>query len=208
MEVQDELIPTRQSLLERLKDAADDDSWRTFFETYWRLIYFTGLKAGLTEAEAQDLVQETVISVFKSMERFEYVRKNGSFKAWLLRLTHWRILDQLRNRQKNLANLRRPGAETQTDPLEKIPEPPLRDVEVAWNQEWTNSLTQAAVEKVKAKVNPRHWQIFELHTFQEWPIRRITAALGVSSAKVYLVNHRLKKALRKEFNALECNSNM
>jgi len=35
----DELIPTRQSLLGRLKDWEDQASWREFFDTYWRLIY-------------------------------------------------------------------------------------------------------------------------------------------------------------------------
>ncbi len=209
MDVQDELIPTRQSLLERLKNAADDESWRTFFETYWRLIYFTGIKAGLTEVEAQDLVQETVISVFKSMEGFQYAKKNGSFKSWLLRLTHWRILDQLRRRQKDVADLgREPGPQTGTEALERLPEPLARELEAAWNHEWTKSLMQAAVENVRARANPKHWQIFELYSFQEWPIPRITAALGVSSATVYIVNHRLKKALRKEFNELECPPNM
>jgi len=35
-------IPTRSSLLGRLKDWEDQESWRDFFETYWRLISFGG----------------------------------------------------------------------------------------------------------------------------------------------------------------------
>src|SRR3954468_4303295 len=82
-----ELIPTRQSLLSRLKDWGDQESWTVFFDTYWKLIYHAAMKAGLTEAEAQDVVQETVISVLKSMETFRYDPEKGSFKTWLLRLT-------------------------------------------------------------------------------------------------------------------------
>src|SRR5579884_3179208 len=89
-----ELIPTRQSLLSRLKDWDDNESWRVFFDTYWRLIYNAAMKAGLTDAEAQDAVQETVISVMKSISSFKYDPAKGSFKTWLLRLTQWRILDQ------------------------------------------------------------------------------------------------------------------
>src|SRR5437867_10914593 len=55
----DEFIPTRQSLLSRLKNWDDKASWRDFFNTYWKLIYSIGLKAGMTAEEAQDLVQET-----------------------------------------------------------------------------------------------------------------------------------------------------
>src|ERR1051325_10984134 len=50
----DELLPTRWTLVERLKNWDDQESWRQFFDTYWRLIYGVALKAGLTESEAQE----------------------------------------------------------------------------------------------------------------------------------------------------------
>src|SRR5271170_4723 len=85
-----DLIPTRQSLLTRLKNWNDEEGWKDFFETYWRLIYNAAMKAGLSDAEAQDVVQETVISVFKSTPNFAYDKTLGSFKGWLLQLTRWR----------------------------------------------------------------------------------------------------------------------
>src|SRR5438477_9156148 len=102
MNAEDELIPTRASLLGRLKDWKDEESWRVFFETYWKLIYNAARKAGLTDAEAQDVVQETVISVSKSIPTFDYDAEGGSFKSWLLLLTRWRITDQFRRRQRGI----------------------------------------------------------------------------------------------------------
>ena len=49
----DDTIPTRQSLLERLKDWKDQTSWQDFFNTYWKLIYGVARQAGLTEPEAR-----------------------------------------------------------------------------------------------------------------------------------------------------------
>src|SRR5712691_101316 len=92
------LIPTRESLLSRLKNRSDQESWNTFFDTYWRLIYSAAIKAGLSKEDAQDVVQETVIAVCRSMPEFKYDRKAGSFKGWLLQLTRWRVGDQLRKR--------------------------------------------------------------------------------------------------------------
>ena len=60
-------IPTRQSLLARLKDCGDQESWREFFDTYWRLIHATAVRAGLTETEAQEVVQEVMIAAAKKM---------------------------------------------------------------------------------------------------------------------------------------------
>ena len=65
-------IPTRQSLLARLKDVGDQESWREFFDIYWRLIHDTALKAGLKEAEAHDVVQEVMIAAAKKMPGFTY----------------------------------------------------------------------------------------------------------------------------------------
>src|SRR6185503_15772399 len=54
----DSLLPTRRSLLSRLRDWQDDAGWREFFDTYWRLIYNVARKSGLADAEAQDVVQK------------------------------------------------------------------------------------------------------------------------------------------------------
>src|SRR6476659_3707614 len=89
---------TRYSLLSRLQKWDDQESWKDFFDTYWRLIYSLAIKSGLSEAEAQDVVQETVISVAKSIHKFERDRSRGSFKAWLKNIIRWRIADQLRSR--------------------------------------------------------------------------------------------------------------
>jgi len=71
----DELIPTRATLIQRLKDWQDQLSWQDFFDTYWRLIYGTAIKSGLTATEAQDVVQETMISVAKHMPSFNMTRR-------------------------------------------------------------------------------------------------------------------------------------
>ena len=35
----DDLNHTRWTLIQRLKDLEDNDSWQAFFDAYWRLIY-------------------------------------------------------------------------------------------------------------------------------------------------------------------------
>src|SRR5712664_1471473 len=94
----DELILTRASLINRLKNWQDQSSWQEFFDIYWKLIYGVARKAGLTDAESQDVVQVTMASVAKHMPTFQYDPAIGSFKAWLLNMTRWRIIGQLRKR--------------------------------------------------------------------------------------------------------------
>src|SRR5689334_25113760 len=85
-------LSTRASLLGRLKSLEDQAGWQEFFDTYWQLIYSLARKAGLTDAEAQETVQETVITASKHLPAFRYDPKLCSFKTWLLRLARWRIV--------------------------------------------------------------------------------------------------------------------
>src|SRR6266699_2865691 len=78
----------------------DQESWRDFFDTYWRLIHATALKAGLTETEAQEVVQEVMIAAAKKMPEFTYDPEKDSLKGWLLAVTRWKVADQFRNREK------------------------------------------------------------------------------------------------------------
>src|SRR6266508_5019344 len=92
-------LPTRRRLLSRLKNWNCQESWREFFNRYWRFIYSVALRAGLTETEAEEVVPETVITVAKQMPGFKYDRSKGSFKGWLQKTTRWKILAQFRKRQ-------------------------------------------------------------------------------------------------------------
>src|SRR5258705_10181752 len=93
------LIPTRWTLIRRLKKWDDQEGWREFFDTYWKLIYGTAIKSGLTDDESQEVVQETVISVSRNIADFEASAEAGLFKGWLLQLTHWRMTDHVRKRR-------------------------------------------------------------------------------------------------------------
>src|SRR6267378_7442747 len=93
-------LPTRRSLLNRLKNWDDQDSWRDFFDTYWRLIFNLARKAGLSDAEAQDIVQETVLSVARNIEGFRYDPAVCTFKSLMLQITRWRIANHKKKRHR------------------------------------------------------------------------------------------------------------
>ncbi len=158
----DELIPTRATLIHRLKNWQDQSSWQDFFDTYWRLIFTVAIQAGLTEVEAQDVVQETMVSVARHMPSFTYNRVQGSFKSWLLNMTRWRIRDQFRRRE-SLAERRRFSEETATGTrtVDKVADPSTEDLDALWDAQWEKNLLDAAITKVKRSVDPQKYQIID-----------------------------------------------
>jgi len=201
-----ETIPTRYSLLSRLQDWGDQESWKDFFDTYWRLIYRVALKSGLTEAEAQDVVQETVLCVAKDIQKFKRERKLGSFKAWLFNITRWRIADQLRKRPPagplTISAQDRPESNPADAPEESSGEIPQESA-AFWDEEWKTNLFNAALSRVKRRVKEEHYQIFDLYVLKEWPATKVARLLGVSLGQVYIAKHRVALLVRKELKALE-----
>src|SRR2546429_1287419 len=198
------LLPTRRSLLNRLKNWDDQESWKDFFDTYWKLIYGVAVRAGLTDAEAQEVVQETVIAVAKKIPEFQYNPEIGSFKSWLLHTAQWRISDQFRKRKSGGdRGGRRREKNTRTSTIERIPDPAGLDLDAIWDAEWAKHIFEAAIERVKTKVKAKHYQIFDLYVIKQWPVQKVARTLGVNIGRVYLAQHRGSAMVKKEIRHLE-----
>ena len=197
-------IPTRRSLLSRLKDWDNQDSWREFFNTYWRLIYDFAVKAGLDDADAQDVVQETVISVAKQMQGFKYDPACGSFKAWLMQITRRRIADRLRKRYRSGdVGALKVDDSSAAALLNELPDGSSSVLEDLWEEEWRRHMADAAMERVKRLVSPEQFQMFEFSVLRRWPAGKVAEALGVSTIQVYMARHRVGKLVKKEIQRLE-----
>jgi RNA polymerase sigma-70 factor (ECF subfamily) len=199
----DGFIPTRRSLITRLKNWDDQESWKDFFDTYWKLIYGVAIKAGLSDAEAQEVVQETIIAVAKQMEGFKYDPQIGSFKGWLLHTTRWRISDQLRKRRGQARGIERDYKTSRTATVERIPDPAGSNLEEIWEKEWRDNLFAAAIARVRRRVDPRQYQIFDLYVIKQLPVKKVVALLDVKPGQVYLAKHRISELVKKEITDLE-----
>jgi RNA polymerase sigma-70 factor (ECF subfamily) len=193
-------VQTRESLLRRVRDWSDDESWQEFFQLYWRLIYTLAVQAGLNEAEAEDVVQATMLAVADNIRRFHYDREVGSFKSWLCHQAQWKIRDQLRKRRREEGHLARrsnPSTSPRTDTLARVPA--IRDsLEELIEKDWEQAVATVALARVKAKVKPKHFQMFDLYAIKKWPIRRVSRTLQVNVAQVYLAKSRIMRLLKKQ----------
>jgi RNA polymerase sigma factor (sigma-70 family) len=200
----DEIIPTRATLLERLKNWQDDSSWRDFYDTYQNLIFGVAIKGGLTIEEAQDVLQETMVTVAKQMPNFKYDPKTGSFKAWLLNTTRWRIADQVRKREAlAVAQPQSDDADHETRIMHTVIDPAGQDIDALWEAEWQKNVLAAAVAKVKRRLDPQKYQIFDLCVNKEWPPEKVAETFSIPIAQVYLAKHRATEMIREEVEKCE-----
>ena len=192
---------TRRSLVERLANRSDRRIWQEFFDTYWKLIYSVARKSGLSDAESQDVVQETIITVSRKIDKLRYDPSIGSFKGWLLHMTRWRVADQFRKREPGYAEQPTIDEDRRTAPIDRIADG--FDIDSVWEDEWRGHLLEAAMDRVKRRVDPRQFQIFDCYVVREWPAQKVAQQLRVNIAQVYLARHRISAMIRREVEVLE-----
>ena len=163
-------------------------------------------RAELLHAEADEVVQETVICVFEKMADFVYDPAQGSFRAWLFNLIGWRIEDQRRKRLPDSPMRKENARATDKDSTAAFDGIPGRTEETVAEElarQWKLSTLERAVEKIKGKVKARHFQIFQLYALQGFAGTRVAKSLGVTVGQVYLVTHRITRLVEKEVALME-----
>ena len=193
-------LPTRSSLLSRLKTWEDAKSWSEFFGTYGKSIQILAQKCSLTPGEIEEVVQETMLAVAKQMPGFQYDRSVGSFKGWLYTISKSAINRQLAGRSRAIAGSS--DSEGDREILENLPDPGT-SFDEQWENDWRKNLLVLAMDRVRHKVKPRQYQIFDLYVTQHIPLASVRRMLNVSAAQVYIAKFRIMPLIKKEIAELE-----
>lgn len=195
---QNDFLPTRSSLLKEVKALDNEAGWKEFFETYGRSILGLAMKCGLTRTEAEEVVQDTMIAVAKKMPEFEYDRSLGSFKGWLFTIARRAIGRQISKRQPRSFS----GPEEEAAEMGTLPDT-AGGFEERWEEDWRLNLLNMAMDRVRRRIKPKQFQMFDLYVNQQIPMYQVTRILNVNAAQVYMAKLRVSSAVKHELSILE-----
>jgi RNA polymerase sigma-70 factor (ECF subfamily) len=182
---------TRETLLCRVKDLNNQDSWAEFFGIYRPLIYRTARAHRLDHHSSNEVLQETMLALTRAMPRFNYDRQRGSFRAWLKQRTRWTIYRHLTK------NTRQPQTETFDEQAHDT------TFENLWTTEWQNLTLDAALARVKTKITTRHLQIYCTVVDCGYNYARAALILGRTRVAIRLATSRVNRLLKKEVAKLK-----
>src|SRR5262245_10384425 len=190
-------METSVSLLERLTGTPTDDDWRRLFDLYQPLLRAWMARAGVADSDADDLIQEVLLVVFREVGGFER-RGQGAFRAWLRTILVHRMRDYFRARHY------RPTATGDSDFLYRLSE--LEDSHSVLSQQWDREhdehVAAALLRRVQGDFAPATWQAFRRHVLEGEPAAHVAKELGLSLNSVLLAKSRVLKRLREELNGL------
>ncbi len=186
-------LPTRRSLLTRLKNWDDQKGWSQFYEAYHGLILSAVQKAGVRGPEAEDVAQEVLIAVAKGMKDFRYDPRRGSFKGWLKTVVRSRVVDFFRRQA-----VRQAGPLPDETPYAGH----LNELDAHYEQEWNRHLLEQSIRWLQRKIPPRQFAVFDLCVVQEKPASEVARLLGINRGLVYVIKHRTARLLKQHMEAL------
>ncbi|MGE0608175.1 MAG: RNA polymerase sigma factor [Pirellulales bacterium] len=182
---------TSPTLLRRVRDKADNDAWERFVQLYTPLLVLWSRRAGLSESDTSDLVQEVLTLLLRKLPDFQYDGQ-GTFRGWLrtVTLNKWREL-QRKRKESPLGH--------EDNRLEELSD----DSSVGfWERDYQQFLVGRALELMQSHFEPATWRACLLTISEGRPTAEVATELGISEASVYQARSRVLRRLREELAEL------
>jgi RNA polymerase sigma-70 factor (ECF subfamily) len=186
-------LPDDPAFVERLR-AGDKEACAICVREHSTHVYHLALKLTGDPAAAEDVLQETFLSAFKAIPRFE---GKAQLSTWLYRIAHNAALMRLRKRQVDTVSIDEPMEDTDGVPeprqfvdWSENPEEMLMDAE-------TRQVLQAAVASLSETLR----SVFVLRDVNGLSTAQTANVLGLSEEAVKSRLLRARLALREKLSA-------
>lgn len=181
---------TRPSLLVRLRDAQDVESWRTFVQVYLPLVLSYCRRRGLQDADAADVSQDVLAELARAIRTFEYDPRRGRFRDWMGTITRRKIARFHHQRSR--------GAAAPAATLVDLENTVAAEPDPEWTEEFHARILQVSLERIRPHFEERTWQAFEKVWLDNCPALETARALDLPIDMVYVAKSRVLKRLREE----------
>lgn len=198
-------METRQSLLIRLRDPSDNPSWQEFYEMYWQVILRYCRKRGLSEADAQDVLQETMITLIRVLPTFCYNSERGRFRNFLLTIVHRKCARQYgRMKQRSALSLDADLHKSGRALMDSLPAHPALEPGEAEERDWRHAICQRVLDGLVSdgRLEDRSRAIFEAYALQGRPCAEVAEEFGIKQNAVYQIRNRVSRTIKREVELL------
>lgn len=187
---------TSTSLLIGLAEAENDAVWAEFDARYRPIVTGYCLKLGLTEHEAADVSQESLMRFLEEYRAGKYDRERGRLRSWLIGIVKYRVAD-LKRAKFARRELRGESA--------VVDLPDDDQLEALWEAERCHQLLRQAISELRgaSRLTERTMRAFEMFAVEQKPAAAVAAKLGISVQDVYVAKNRVAARLRETLERLE-----
>ena len=183
---------TRLTLIQRIKNKSDEQSWQEFVDIYRPYIAAVVRNMNINEAEIDDHVQTVLVICWNKLPEFDYNPGKGKFRFWLSRIVNYTVVN----------HIRKTGRRMELQENIEIPLSVSPDVEQMAEHEWKIFISKLAWENIKQNLSENVIYSFEQLMKGRKPAE-IAAEIGVEENTVHVQKNRIEKKLFLEIQHLK-----
>lgn len=186
------LPETRASLILRLRNADDVVAWDEFVDLYAPVVFRVSRARGFQAADADNLVQEVLFAVARSVSQWLERDDRGGFRAWILRIARNEAADMITRR--GTRSLGQDGDEV-ARMLHALPG--REDISSQLDLAYERAVFQWAAEKVQHAVEQHTWQAFWLTRVEGVSVAEAAKELGTRPGNIYFACSRVMARIKE-----------
>ena len=189
---------TSLSLLHRLRQSSDSETWNRLVRLYAPLLKSWLRKYEVQSADAEDLIQEVLLAVSKDVTTFDHNGRPGAFRTWLRSI----LVNRLRNFWR--ARGRRPQARGDSDMERRLAqlEDPASEMSQLWNRQHDRHVVRQLLALWEPQFEPQTWKAFCRVAIDGERPDVVAGELGISLNAVFIAKSRVLTKLRQEAEGL------
>lgn len=183
----DDPLRTKETFILSLKEGGDE-GWWAFYDKYASLIVGFARSRGCDPNQAEDVLQETVLALYRHMATFDYDRDRGKFRSLIFRVALSKIGDVFRKarRRTNLAHSIQ--NEKTKSSLYQIDERKWRE---EWDAEWDRQIMSEAIDEVRGRVKSKTFESFKNVFLDGKSVKETAKKMGIPANTVSQHKHKV-----------------
>lgn len=185
------MMPTSTSLIRRVRDPRDAESWREFVELYEPLLWSYVRSKNLSDSDTRDVVQEVFLSLLRALPTFNLDHSRGRFRTWLWQVTMNGIAEHFRKQKRH------DKAKDAFQEVAPVAAPPSDQPDPDWEKAHRQRVLEFVLPKVKAKTQEKTWWCFEQHVLKNRPGTELAKEAGISANAVCVNAARVLAKVRE-----------
>jgi RNA polymerase sigma-70 factor (ECF subfamily) len=177
---------TSVSLLEQVRDPANEGALLTLVGVYTPVLHAWLSAAGLQSADRDDITQRVLEVLVRQLPEFRHNGRRGAFRAWLRGMTANFLKEFWRGRPTS----------TTDSVLEQLSDPAGRLSRI-WDRQHDRHVYLGLAAVVRGEVAESTWQAFHRTAIEDRPANEVAAELGLTVNAVLIARSRVLTRLRK-----------
>ncbi len=194
----EDLLLTRETLLHRVRRQYDEESWKEFVYYYRGYVYNIASRMGLNHHDAEEVVQDVMLKLWKRLPEFQYDSTKGRFRGWLCRVTANRVKLLWRQKSRDLDLLTAGEKEEMARYLQEIQTTPNQELA---EKEWRSYILTLAWSRVRKEFGTNERLAFEMLS-KGAGVDEVSKVLGIATSSVYVYKKRVADRLKQEIPRL------